>query len=87
MTTEVAYRKGAVPQPKAPRRGRTTSLYAHGEPMVWLTGGALALSLFMIAGLVVLVVVQGARTFTTASVWLFWLTAGLVRQSAPFVVQ
>jgi len=31
--------------------------------MVWLTGGALALSLFMIIGLLVLVLVQGAVTF------------------------
>src|SRR6185295_10367757 len=39
------------------------SLFAHGEPMVWLTGGALAISLAMIVGLLVLVVVQGGSTF------------------------
>ena len=43
--------------------GRRTSLFAHGEPMVWLTGGALALSLVMIVGLLGLVVWFGARTF------------------------
>jgi len=57
--------------PKKPtmrRRGKRTartgvSLLAQGEPMVWLTGGALALSLVMIISLLLLIVVQGARTF------------------------
>ncbi|MBZ0258564.1 phosphate ABC transporter permease PstA [bacterium] len=40
-----------------------TSLLAHGEPMVWLTGGALALSLAMIVGLFLLVLVNGFGTF------------------------
>ncbi|HEX3315617.1 MAG TPA: ABC transporter permease subunit [Gemmataceae bacterium] len=40
-----------------------TSLLAHGEPSVWLTGGALAVSLFMIVGLLATVIVQGAATF------------------------
>jgi phosphate transport system permease protein len=42
---------------------RATSLFAHGEPLVWLTGGALALSLSMIVGLLGLVVYQGGSTF------------------------
>ncbi|MEM7018373.1 MAG: SpoIIE family protein phosphatase, partial [Pseudomonadota bacterium] len=37
------------------RRRAGSSLLSHGEPMVWLTGGALATSLFMIIGLLVLV--------------------------------
>ena len=41
----------AAPEAKAPRRKRTTSLFAHGEPMVWLTGGALVIALAMIFGL------------------------------------
>ena len=40
-----------------------TSLLAHSEPSVWLTGGALAVSLFMIVGLLATVIVQGAATF------------------------
>jgi phosphate transport system permease protein len=57
----------AEPQP-APRRRRrsvmrTTSLFTHGEPMVWLTGGALGLALAMIVGLLALIVYQGIGTF------------------------
>ncbi len=53
------------PKPLAPRkrRGRGNSLMAHGEPSVWLTGGALAIAIFMIVGLLALVVVQGVSTF------------------------
>jgi phosphate transport system permease protein len=36
---------------------------ARGEPMVWLTGGGLALSLLIIAGLLGLVLIQGFSTF------------------------
>jgi len=38
-------------------------LLAHGEPMIWLTGGALATALFMIVGLVGLILWQGLGTF------------------------
>ncbi|MFM8980597.1 MAG: phosphate ABC transporter permease PstA [Planctomycetia bacterium] len=53
----------------APARGgraprvRSTSLFSAGEAQVWLTGGALALCLLMITGLLVLVAAQGARAF------------------------
>ncbi|MDA1264829.1 MAG: phosphate ABC transporter permease PstA [Planctomycetota bacterium] len=55
-------------QPEAPkqpgwRRRRQSSLTAHGEPMIWLTGGSLAVCLLMIFGLLGLVVYQGGRTF------------------------
>ena len=51
-------------QPTRARRGRaTSSLLAHGEPMVWLTGGGLALAILMIVGLLSLIVVQGFTTF------------------------
>ena len=40
---------------------RSSSLLAHGEPMVWLTGGALAIGLVMIAGAARLVLVRRAR--------------------------
>ncbi len=42
---------------------RRSSLFHRGEPFVWLTGGALVLSVFMIVGLLVIVVYQGMGTF------------------------
>ena len=49
-------------RPPRRRRGRT-SLLARGEPMLWLTGGGLALSVVMILGLLTLVVWFGVSTF------------------------
>ena len=46
---------------------RKSSLLAHGEPMVWLTGGSLIVALTMIAGLLVLVLAQGLSTFWPAA--------------------
>jgi len=40
-----------------------TSLLAHGENMLWLTGGALAICSVMIVGLLALVAYQGSTTF------------------------
>lgn len=56
---------GEARAPRVRRRGgrRTTSLLANGEPLVWLTGGALAIALMMIVGLLLLVVWHGAGTF------------------------
>lgn len=57
---------GAAAGAGARRRGtlrRATSLFAHGEPMVWLTAGSLCLALAMIAGLLALVVAEGAASF------------------------
>lgn len=46
------------------RRGKSrTSLLAHGEPMVWLTGGALVVSISMIVSLLALVIYLGMATF------------------------
>jgi phosphate transport system permease protein len=42
---------------------RPTNLTARGEPMVWLTGGGLAVATLMIAGLLLLVLVNGTATF------------------------
>lgn len=39
------------------------SILYRGEPYIWLTGGALALAIWMILGLLVLVLYQGATTF------------------------
>lgn len=44
-------------------RRASTPLSAHGEPVMWLMGGAQVMCLAMILGLVALVVVQGSRTF------------------------
>jgi len=51
------------PQRERKRRKRGTSLLAHGEPMVWLTGGALVICLAMIFGLLFIVTWRGGRTF------------------------
>jgi phosphate transport system permease protein len=63
---------GHAARPAGARRRRegvrATSLFAHGEPWVWLTGGALALALVMIIGLLALVLYQGLPTFWPAPV-------------------
>jgi phosphate transport system permease protein len=45
------------------RTGGASSLLATGEPMLWLTGGAMLACLAMILGLLALVAVQGFSTF------------------------
>ena len=64
-----------APAPSAPVRAKPAPtgrghvpLTAFGEPLVWLTGGALALCLLMIVGLLVLVFWQGFTTFWPAPV-------------------
>ena len=54
---------GAVPARSGRPRRRRTSLAARGQPMVWLTGGAAALSILMILGLLLLVAAYGFSTF------------------------
>ncbi len=55
---------GRPPGPGGKRRRVPRAvLSAYGEPMVWLTGGALVLCLAMILGLLVLIVWQGLVTF------------------------
>lgn len=60
--------KSAAPA-KAGVRRRTVarrpglSIMAQGEPLLWLTGGSLAICLAMIIGLVVLVLIAGMTTF------------------------
>jgi phosphate transport system permease protein len=48
---------------RVPRAKSRTSLLAHGQPLVWLNGGALAVCLCMILGFLVLVFYQGMATF------------------------
>lgn len=55
-------------QPSTPTSGRRgmsggASVAAQGEPMVWLTGGALAVCVIMILGLLLLVFYNGFSTF------------------------
>ena len=49
--------------PRTRRPRRAMSLYAEGEPMVWLTGGALSLCLLMIVGMLLYVAYMGASNF------------------------
>lgn len=53
-------------KPSAPAynaRSRSTALASRGEPMVWLTGGALALCAVMVVALLSMVVIGGSKTF------------------------
>ncbi len=45
------------------RRSSASSLFARGEPMVWMLGGGLTICLTMIVGLLLFVLYQGASTF------------------------
>ena len=65
-------------QARPRRRGarRATSLFAGGEPWVWLTGGALAIAMLMILGLLALVLYQGGSTFWPRPVVLLQTHAG-----------
>ncbi|HRP62820.1 MAG TPA: phosphate ABC transporter permease PstA [Phycisphaerales bacterium] len=58
--------KGKAPSSRVRRKrtgGPGNSLYAQGEPMVWLTGGALAVCMCMIVGMILLIIGQGITTF------------------------
>ena len=64
-----------APPPRAPERTklpprkpkvRKSSIFAHGEPLRWLTGGALVVCAAMIVGLLLLVAFQGLTTFWPA---------------------
>jgi len=50
------------------RPGGASSLLAAGEPMIWLTGGAMLVCLAMILGLLALVAFQGFSTFWPAPI-------------------
>lgn len=57
---------------------RRTPLSARGEPMIWLTGGALVVCLVMIVGLVGMIVTQGLTTFWPRPIERVTLTSGEV---------
>lgn len=63
LTASEAPAPAEAPRRRERREKRQSSLTAHGEPMVWLTGGSLALCLVMIFGLLALVLYHGGRTF------------------------
>ncbi|HEX7548316.1 MAG TPA: phosphate ABC transporter, permease protein PstA, partial [Candidatus Methylomirabilis sp.] len=54
------------------------NFWRSGEPFVWLTGGALALSLIMVAGLVFLVMANGLGFFWPSPIVRLTLTDGSV---------
>lgn len=62
---------------------RRTPLSARGEPMVWLTGGALVICLVMIIGLVTMIVVNGMRTYWPRPVEKVTLKSGEVFLGVP----
>lgn len=66
-----------------PRRRRNTSLSARGEPMVWLTGGAIVVCLLMIVGLLGFVLYQGLGTFWPLPLVEVRLTDGRVLLGEP----
>ncbi len=61
-----------------PRRVRSaySSMVAHGEPWVWLTGGSLALAIIMITGLLGFIAFRGAITFWPAPLEMVTLRDG-----------
>ena len=66
MSTDSDQTAPAGNQPSRHRRrmmGRGPSYYAQGEPMVWLTGGSLALCFVMIVVMLLGVVYMGSSTF------------------------
>ncbi|MDP1661577.1 MAG: hypothetical protein Q8L55_06635, partial [Phycisphaerales bacterium] len=62
-TTSIS-KAGATPAGGAYNaRSRSTALASRGEPMVWLTGGALALCAVMVVALLAAVIVGGSKAF------------------------
>jgi phosphate transport system permease protein len=55
--------RATAPRRRPAGQPRRTALFAHGEPSIWLTGGALAIALLMIIGLLGYVGGQGLGTF------------------------
>lgn len=62
---------------------RATPPSALGEPMIWLTGGALVLCLVMIVGLVAMIITQGISTFWPRPIDRVTLNDGTVFLGVP----
>jgi phosphate transport system permease protein len=76
LAPEASPPKAREPQKRRRKAARATSLFANGEPMVWLTGGSLVIAVLMIAGLLGLVLVRGLATFWPSPVERFELRDG-----------
>jgi phosphate transport system permease protein len=50
------------------KRGDLRKLWRSGEPFIWLTGGALALALIMVAGLIGVILLNALGFFWPADV-------------------
>lgn len=70
-------------QPRSARPRRRTPLSARGEPMVWLTGGALVACLVMILGLVGMIIANGMRTYWPRPIERVTLGSGEVFLGVP----
>ncbi|MCW8129531.1 MAG: phosphate ABC transporter permease PstA [Planctomycetota bacterium] len=57
---------------------KTPSLWSSGEPFIWLTGGALALSLIMVAGIMLLIIYSGMGFFWPRTLHTYTLKNGKV---------
>ncbi|MDX1965060.1 MAG: phosphate ABC transporter permease PstA [Pirellulales bacterium] len=82
MSSDESPSSAAVADTPRRRRGyrRQPSNYfllkAQGEPLIWLTGGALFIALAMIFGLIGYIVIQGGSTFWPAPIQALKLAAG-----------
>jgi len=72
----------STPATKAVKH-RETPLSARGEPMIWLTGGALVLCLVMIVGLLSMIVTHGLLTFWPRPIDRVTLNSGEVFLGVP----
>ena len=77
----------APPAPPVPLGRRATPLSARGEPMIWLTSGALIVCLVMIIGLIGMIVTQGMATFWPRPIERVTLQSGEVFLGVPTAVQ
>jgi phosphate transport system permease protein len=73
-------RGGRAPLPRTRRAARQRDLRTDGQPMIWLTGGALALGVLMIVGLLGLIAWQGVTTFWPVPAVRLELASGRVVQ-------
>jgi phosphate transport system permease protein len=60
-------------------RSKSRRFWQSGEPFIWLTGGALTLSLLLVVGLIGLILVNGLGYFWPTDVDRFTLDGGTVR--------
>lgn len=78
-----AQNAAGAPVKQAPIGRRSTPPSALGEPMIWLTGAALVVSLTMIVGLVAMIVTQGLTTFWPRPIERVTLNDGTVFLGVP----